>query len=214
MNLNQLVLDKIKKLGATKAAAYFGVSVPTIYSWKSKKNPPVAAVQKILDDGNLSNGLTRVEGSGPKTTVRSIAPVEKPEDHVAASQQTVQFMDRVEKQFKHVNEGLVALTNAILRGDPRELRFWAMKSTDPDAQVPVTSGINPFKNVESGMMVKSAAEVIGDAPQPVTLPKNDGWNEPENPAPNRAPDWNSKINPTDDKNRSADWNRPVPQEKK
>jgi hypothetical protein len=226
MELTKIVLNKIKELGATKAAAYFGVSVPTIYSWKSKKNPPVNAAQKVFDEitmdcegklklpGEKGCATTQSKFPGPKVNVKKPITEEwilgqpKTVDYVAV-QELRKFMSQTNDRFALINEGLVAISHAILRGDARELRFWAMKSTDPDAKTPVTSGINPFKNPESGMVVKSAVEILGTAPVPANLPKNDNWNEPENPAGKRADNWNTPINPVENINRDEAWNKPL-----
>lgn len=77
MNLNKLVQDKIKQLGPTKAAAYFGVSVPTIYAWKNGKKIPVSAVQKVMDE--IPPGETPLpEFTGPvEDLLKRLETVEK-----------------------------------------------------------------------------------------------------------------------------------------
>ncbi len=50
MDLAQKVIDRINLLGQADAAAFFGVSPPTISNWLTKRNPPLSAAQKVISD--------------------------------------------------------------------------------------------------------------------------------------------------------------------
>lgn len=51
IDITSLVLTKIESLGVSKAAEYFGVSIPTVSDWKKQvRLPSLAAGQMVLNE--------------------------------------------------------------------------------------------------------------------------------------------------------------------
>lgn len=51
IDLAGLVINKVNQIGPTKAADYFGVSLPTAIAWKNGKNmPSISAAQMVLNE--------------------------------------------------------------------------------------------------------------------------------------------------------------------
>lgn len=164
MNLSELVLKKIKSLGVTKAASYFGVSRQTIDAWKKTKKPPVTAVQKVMDDENPTAGET-----AEMTESESLPQVTVPafEDQEAARQRRT-----------NVPQWQVDIETRLTK-----LENFARAMTDPDRQV--SSSVRPAQPI-----VPAPATPIPSTPPPTpqngpapvvpttTAAPVKGWNTP------------------------------------
>jgi hypothetical protein len=232
VNLNQIVLDKIKELGPTKSAAYFGVSVPTVYSWK-KKSAPIEAVQKVMDEQkDAPDEMLRVRGPDVNIKKQKAPPFRPNPDPVQelkkamkhqgaqpselgdpiiiasvrkAADVTKTFVEsKVDILAKQVEQRLNRIEMAILNGNTTELRQFVMTRTDPDKNTPLTSNIFPFRNPESGIKVDSAAELLEPASR---APEGKSWNEGKQAG---RPDWNAPAGQGTPRNPGSDWNRELP----
>lgn len=189
MNLNKLVIDKIKQLGPTKAAAYFGVSVPTIYSWRQKNNAPVSAAQKVMDE----------EPEGAYTAPPGVPPPEAEVDpEVVPGEQAEPKLDDPE----HMN---------IFEDHERriaKLERWIVARTE--GKVPTTSHVAPFTSHNSGMEIRSGVEIIGERLKPEEAPTN--WNDPKkgDAPPKKGGGWNEPVKATQGRNPAHNWNAPLP----
>lgn len=197
MNLNSLVIEKIKELGATKSAAYFNVSVPTIYSWQKRNNAPVAAAQKVMDE--------RPEVPDPAPDVVPTPEMEVAPETVAGEQNQSESPDPAQlpslgAPVSDPNAELI-LTNHEAR--IAKLERWIVSKTEGKIEMP--SMISPFSNPNSGMEIKTQPEVIGETPKPADSPP--GWNDPKK-ALRAGGGWNEPIRA----NAPArpDWNAPLP----
>lgn len=184
MNLKKLVLKKIKELGPTKAAAYFGVSVPTIYSWRKKKgDAPIDAVQKVLNELPDDKPTQVPDDAPPPPPEAEVAP------DVVTGEQAV---------------GELSLENHEYRIQKLEMAVATRYDAARARRAP--SLVNPLSPPNSGMEIKTRPEIIGeqpkaqDAPQHWNDPKpqsgESGWNAPIKKAPpggSRAENWNAPL---------------------
>lgn len=200
MDLAKIVIDKIEELGITPAAGFFGVSVPTIYAWKKKGSPPIEAVQRVLDSQpvtGINAPVVDIEGS-VVTTGQVTIPEEMPTapeggepqevagDTPATSVFSATFMKETNNRLSNIEDAIAAIT-------------------DPARKIPLTSGIQPFKNRESGMAIKNRAEIISD---PRSHSSKPGWNKPVREGTQRE-GWNAPVQETREKNKPGAWNKPV-----
>lgn len=197
MNLNQLVIDKIKELGATKSAAYFNVSVPTIYSWQKRNNAPVAAAQKVMDE-QARVPEPKIEISEPLETVHPPEAEVSPEAVAGEQADAPQETSPLTPTY-HDPGAVIADHEARIA----KLERWIVAKTEGKVAMP--SMISPFSSPNSGMEIKTQPEVIGETPQPADAPP--GWNDPKK-APRAGGGWNEPIKA----NAPArpDWNAPLP----
>lgn len=77
LNLTDVVLEKIKELGAEGAAKYFGKSPATIKAWQNNKRVPAEAAQKVMDDMPVLTGETQPTITIPEPMAKSSDPMER-----------------------------------------------------------------------------------------------------------------------------------------
>lgn len=178
MNLEKLVLNQIKKLGPTKAAAYFGVSVPTIYSWQKKHNPPISAAQKVLneakDKAQPLPGQPVIGASELHVSDDVIARLEKLERAVFDPERKIPLTSGV-IPFRHTESSV-----------PRSAEITAK---DGGAQ-PIKG--QPKRTIRKKDWNSPAVESVGTG--------GGGWNEPagKQVPRNRPTTWNQPIERGDD----------------
>jgi hypothetical protein len=202
MNLSKLVIDKIEELKIPEAARYFKVSVPTIYSWKKNGNPPISAVQKVMDD---VDGFTATEEQAvitPEAVVTEEPQAVTEEPPVVASEQVTAEEPVVVADPSTVTGLLESHEYRI-----RKLEMAVASQYDAARAQRPTSLIRPVSPPHSGMAIKDAPRIIGEIPKPKHAPAN--WNEAKNPP--TASGWNTPIKPQSPER--AGWNAEFPKEK-
>jgi hypothetical protein len=162
MKLAQLVLDKVKELGDTQAAEYFGVSRQTIYAWKKTGKPPVTAVQKVMDEQGVD---VKDDPQPPEAPALPQVTVPQFEDNEAARQRRT-----------NIPQWQVDIETRITK-----LENFARSVTDPD--MPTLSATRPAAPLQQ--VVQQPMTPVPATPPPVSVPASTttaapvkGWNEP------------------------------------
>ena len=194
MNLADLVIKQIEGMGPTQAAAFFHVSVPTIYAWKKSGKPSIEAVQKMYDMQEVTplpdNPTTDSQYSRPPENVtipEEVSPVQEEEtgDTPPTSVFSATFMKETNRRLD-------------------KLEAWVSQRSE---RIPMLSGTNPIGKIAPGMAVHDPATVLSDNRAPAPSRRGD-WNTPKTEVQERK-GWNAPVQETPGKNKKGNWNNPT-----